>query len=121
MVAQEQLEDGGRIGFQMTRVSHLENQLRQATRVRDRLRVKRARSAHANPVVGATGARSRESRGAAPGRRQGSRRSTGTGSRAGPSDDDGESEPPGPRLWRHPDFGPVSPNLYRLLIGEARS
>lgn len=61
--------------------------------------------------------RARSSRRSAPGRRQGSRR---TGSRAGPSDDDGESEPPGLRLWRHPDYGPLTPNLYRLLLRKVR-
>jgi len=53
-----------------------------------------------------TCSRARSSHGAAPARRQGSRRVTAS-SRAGPSDDDGESEPPGLRLWRHLDHLPV--------------
>jgi len=70
-------------------------------------------------------ARSRAPRVATNARTRGSRRSTprrsGAVTRAGPSDDDGESEPPGLRLWRHPDYGDVTPNLYRLLLREGRS
>lgn len=53
-------------------------------------------------------------------RTRGSRRQTAsTSSRGDP--DDGEPEPPGLKLWRHPDLGPVTPALYRLLLREARS
>ncbi len=62
--------------------------------------------------------RARSSRGAAPGRRQGSRRAT---ARAGPSDDDGEPAPPGLRPWRRPHLGSCSPNPLRVLLREARS
>lgn len=74
------------------------------------------------PIVATrrTCTRARSSRGAAPGRRQGTRRVAG-GSRAGPSDDPGESEPPGLRLWRHPKWGATSPDLLRILLREGHS
>jgi len=52
----------------------------------------------------------RASRGSAA-RHRGSRRGA---SRGDP--DDGESEPPGLRLWRHPRYGRVTPNLLKLLV-----
>lgn len=60
----------------------------------------------------ATNARSRGSRRVAS-------RSSG-GSDSGDSDD-GEPEPPELRFWRHPTFGRVTPNLYRLLLAESAS
>jgi hypothetical protein len=60
--------------------------------------------------------RSRAPRPSAP-RTRGSRR-TSRATRAGPSDEPGESEPPGLALWRHPELGPVSPALYRVLLRE---
>lgn len=60
-----------------------------------------------------TGTRSRGRR-AAPSRRI-------TATRGSPSDDDGPSPPPpGLKLWRHPHFGAVSPNMLRLLLEEAK-
>ena len=43
------------------------------------------------------------------------RRSASRGASRG-DPDDGEPEPPGPRFWRHPHYGDVTPGLYRLLL-----
>jgi hypothetical protein len=53
------------------------------------------------------------------------RGSTRTATRAGPSSADdppGEPEqPPRLRLWRRPDLGKVTPNLYRVLLAADRA
>lgn len=67
----------------------------------------------------AVAVRHRRASAPAPVRSRGSRRGT-AATRAGPSaDDDGESEPPGLILWRHPKWGATSPNLLRLLLRKA--
>jgi hypothetical protein len=51
-------------------------------------------------------------------RRSGSRRTT---ARArSPDDPPGDPEPPGLKLWWHPRWGRVTPNLLRLLRGSGR-
>lgn len=81
-------------------------------RIRERRRQTATQPVRSRPPAG------RAPRRACNARRQGSRRTIGTGSRAGPSDDDGESEPPGLRLWRHRHFGNRSPGLLRVGVGS---
>lgn len=54
-------------------------------------------------------------------RARGSRRVTSRSAGGGSSGDpDDDPEPPPLRLWRHPKWGSVSPNLLRILLREER-